>query len=342
MMPAVRFGLVATIALSLTGCMGGGGSSRANPESDLPDWYRQPPSRGPHLVVGVGDGADREAARATATAEVIRQLQLSVAVDDTNVRTVSSEQSSGSPRSERVVEQARRDVRMQAAQEDLPGISESAYHQGPRRDYVMVTFDRRVWANDLNARLGELDTTLTGADQRLQAAEGGAAIGIARDLIPVLIERADLVERLHVASPGSTVAAPPIDLLTVQAILRAQVDELTLFIQLADGLEAMRPTLVEACAALALPVVNDPNAAQLRLEVSVRTRTQTVQSLIRADGSADLVLTHATSGRQLAATSLESRTSANQEALAIERLHDRMAGQLATHIDTNIVDWLAR
>ena len=135
-------------------------------------------------MVGVGSGPDRRAAYNNAAAELARQLQLSIAVDDTTVRNYTAISDSSKPaRSERMVEDARQEVRAQAAQQGLPGVTEAEYHQGQRRDYVMVTFDRASWATDLVARLGEIDTVLnSAADQLATVGEGPAAIALARQL----------------------------------------------------------------------------------------------------------------------------------------------------------------
>ena len=140
-----------------------------------------------------------------------------------------------------------------------------------------------------------------------------------------MAERDLIAERIHVASPGTQVPPPPITTIAVQARLRALVDRLSIFVVLAEADEAMRPTLVEALAASALPVVVDQSTADFRLEASVRVSEQSVEGMIRADGSADVILVHVPSSRQVAATSIEDRAAANRSDLARERLLDRLA-----------------
>ena len=164
--------IMVPLAAALGGCFGGD-SGRSSSREAPPEWYLDPPDRGPNTMVSVGSGPNRRAAYDRAAAELSRQLRLDIQVDDQTVRdyigTTNASSSGDTTRSERMVEQALETVQTQSAQEGLPGVTEDEYHRGERQDYVMVTFDRSSWANDLIARLGEIDQQLSTARARARS-----------------------------------------------------------------------------------------------------------------------------------------------------------------------------
>ena len=117
---------------------------------------------------------------------------------------------------------------------------------------------------------------------------------------------------------------------------------MTVFLELDQSHAAMRPALIEAMAASSLPVVSNRQQALLIMSVTVRETIRNINGTIRADGSADLILSERTAGRQLAATSLSEVGDGTHPDIAKERLLDKLAAELAEHVDKHIVDWMAR
>ncbi len=350
MRPFQHVGLIA-LTLVLASC---GNDERpapaAAPRDTTPEWVRSPP-RSAGMLYGIGQGqrGDRDAALAAARNDLVSQLQVSIDADVEHEGTSTSEESTAKARTERYQEAARTKVRARASAEELPGLTVVKQEDGERSTWLLVSLDRRVWADDLRARIATVDQKLSrdlATIDRIPGTTAAQRLSIAGRLsawiIPGFAERDEYLRRLRLADPHLQAPAEPVDRGAITTRLADLLKDLTVEIAVGDDLRDLEPLAQQAFAKSGFRGVAVGNGT-LTVPLAWSTSAQTIGTQVRIDGrlSGTIRLAAAHGGATLAAVDLTERTSAPTEAAARDRLLRKLASALAKDLDQRLLKILA-
>ncbi len=336
-------------AMLLAGCFAGGGPRPV--DAAPPAWYSRPPQESGRLfAVGSAGPGDRDHAVAKARSDLVSQLRLTIKSQTTTSDDYSSQEATGASRAERLAQSARSDVQARAAAEDIPGITVVEQVDRPQTTYVLLRLDREAWAADLRADIAELDRRLPGEAaavtalptatpaQRIQAA--GAHI---RRLLPLLVQRDELLTRLRLALPGRAMPPDAIDRAGLDRRLADLLADLTVALPPDPSVASLAPQLVDSLRGVGLRSVAAGQPSVLVLPLILTTRVETIGEQIRIDGrlSGSLRLAPEAGGTELGGIAISERASSLREDVARERLAQKLAKQLAADLDQRLTRMLA-
>ena len=153
--------LVACLPLLLSAClsMGPRGDS-PGASGAVPPWVLNPPADTAEIWYGVGEGADRDAARRAALKDVASRLRVSISGKLENQVTETNGQ---------VDRQARIRVSEEVQKTEFRNFTVDQAAQGPKGFHVLVRVDRRAFVTDVRARLDALDATVAQAAPGLES-----------------------------------------------------------------------------------------------------------------------------------------------------------------------------
>ncbi|MFW5845357.1 MAG: hypothetical protein ACOCXJ_03935 [Planctomycetota bacterium] len=329
------------VFLGLLALLSACGASRS--QADLPLWVQQPPSA-PGREYAVGRGVVRRLAVDQAVAGVLAQVEVSVRSDRHDSSTYRSEESTDTPRSERLRMAIAEEIRTTVDLEDVQGLRIVREHQGPGGEFmVLAELDRREWARGLRHRVQLVDEDLAAAWQAFQAAapQQESAIGtllrLRRRVLPLAVER-DLLERRHaVVAPGSSLPEPPVDPARIQEQLATMLDSLRIALDLDEDLQALAPELINALAGAGFTVTDDPARAQLIVGLDLGLSQRRIDGLVRLDGMLTGTVIDAASRQLVCGLRSNERASAADAELARQRLLRDLAPQAAAALDAELM-----
>ena len=316
----------------------------------VPDWVAHPPSEaGMVYAVGQAPLGQREAALANAKRELVSQLQVTIQTDTRTNQNYAAEDASGQQRTERYQEGLTAEVRQRSGARDLPGVAPVRQEDAQGSTYVLVALDRAVWAKDLTARLAAADSALgteyagcSGAPQGTPGERLALAGRLLGRVLPLLVERTDLADRLRIATPGAQPPASPVSRTTLSSRITDLLTELPVALPGDPALADLLPALTDSLQRIGLTTLSGAEAkgAALRVELTLQVRTETIAGQVRADGVLKGALILA-DGRRLGGISLSDRASALGVDVAKERVVRKLAVKLAEDLDKRLLGMLA-
>lgn len=334
---------ILAFALLLGAC----GGPRNDPAfADLPAWVQQPPTRlGMAYAVGIGYSPD--SAQQNGKNEVLAQLQVTIeALREDQTLITRREDSSGS-RSAQMMNAVAESVLQRVAMQDVSGLRVAERAQGADgTHYALVALDRQAWAATLRQQITQLDTQLDAAWQTYQndLRQRGTLDQVAHlsgIVLPPAIEREALARRYALVNPGGSLATAPVATHTIRSAVAALLDGISIALAIGPDLAPIAVDCRQSLIARGFHVLDDPEAAQLVVELDLTIRGQAHGGLYRADGTLTGSIRESGSGRLLAAVRAEERASGNSPAIAGDRLKRKLAPLAAQAIDQALIERLA-
>ncbi|MBI1194401.1 MAG: hypothetical protein GC138_00940 [Gammaproteobacteria bacterium] len=241
MMFATRSLTVPATALLIAALLGGcAGGQRVSSRDTLPDWVSNPPSAGGHRFgvgsaeLGVDESAAMKLARDSATADIAKQLQVSISSTESIHKELLD--INGDQRFSQNVEQA---VISRVPEFRFSFLTlKDSYKDVPHaRLYVLLDLDVDKEAQAIRRRISELDDEIESAGKDL-GTDQDVRIDDLRRISAVLIrirERDALQERLRLFRPGSPTVATMTDLDDLERRLLARIASVRIEIRPANG-----------------------------------------------------------------------------------------------------------
>gem|GEM_PF-4431319 len=240
-MPVLRPSYMLTIALAIVLLGGCAGGQRAATSRDaLPDWVGDPPSATGHRFgvgsaeLGVDQSVAMKLARDSATADIAKQLQVSIS----STQFIHKEflDINGDQRFTQNVEQAVTS-RVPEFRFSFLTLKDSYKDERHARLYVLLDLDVNQEAQAIRRRISELDDEIEGANQELNTTKD-VRIDDLRRISAILIrlrERDALQERLRLFRPGSPTIATMTDLDALERRLLARIASVRIAIKPVNG-----------------------------------------------------------------------------------------------------------
>lgn len=340
--------LLPALLLLLSAC--GQEEQRAAPGTPVgpPAWVLTPP-REPGRLFGVGGApiGQREHAIDAAKGDIIKQISVSISVEDSTREVSTDERATGQERLERYESEARSQARQRSSMRDLPGLEVVKQEDAGDTTYVLATFDRSLWAADLRQRLADLDDRMVAAAKGSGGSELAEAGTLLKTLLPLFAERDELAGRLRLAEPGVQVAAPPVDRFQARRRIAIALQKLSFELPVGDEFRAMAPQLVESFTRQGIRAVpaGTGQVAQgevrLRLKLTRQASVRVVDGWHIADGAVSGLVEDQRNGRQVGGVKVSERASARSETEARDRLTERLCLRLVETLDKQLVTFLS-
>jgi len=331
--------VLVVVALLLCACGGSrsGQATHSRPPADqLPIWVRTTP-RIPGVLRGVGSGPDRDAALAAARAEVLAQLRVSIdSVRDE--RTRIEEQRTHDSVSGQLRRSVDETVKQQVSFDDVPGLTPIREHQHVDGEtYVMAELELAPWAEDLRVQLADVDQRLaTKVEAWPVAKEPVDDLIYGRQVVPLLVERTELVDLLRAVDSNRPVADSQVDLAAVEERLAAAMRATSLVVQV-QGLDLNQvPDLISALASRGVPVVPQVEQAAVQLQLQFEEQTRRFGQQLRVDGSISGALIRRSGGQRLDGIRVSSRAAGTDASIARNRLIEKLSPALAQAVERSL------
>lgn len=227
-----------SIAVLLGGCAGG--QSTSSSRGALPDWVTNPPTAAGHRFgvgsaeLGVDEASAMKLARDSATADIAKQLQVSISSTESIHKELLD--INGDQRFSQNVEQA---VTSRVPEFRFSFLTlKDSYKDVPHaRLYVLLDLDVNREAQAIRRHISELDDEIESASQDLDMSQDGR-IGDLRRISALLIrirERDALQERLRLFRPGSPSVATMTDLNALERRLLDRIASVRIEIRPSSG-----------------------------------------------------------------------------------------------------------
>jgi len=314
-----------------------------------PAWILNPPSKA-GMLYGVGlinRPGERDRAIEKARVDLVSQVEISIKAERQQDDRIVESQVSGGALTGKIDSESRSAVYTKVTMESLPGMTVDTVYDGPDQTAALVSLDRRAWANILRNQLTDHDAGLERRHEAEQATAASAPIPTAirtyRALAPMAAQRAEVARRLRIASPGESIPAAPVDINVLRAALLQKLGSLRLALIAKDANDpavAIIPKLYDQCAKTGLKIVSYKADADLRLSLTAKLSSTTINGDVRADGQIDGKLAQVNGDRRLAGFTITSRASSVNPDQAQQRVKTKLADLTAQQLEENLLNWL--
>jgi hypothetical protein len=236
---------------------------------EQPVWFTAPVESAQRLE-GRGSGADAEAARVAALADLIDQIVVTVA----DARSLTLVTASTGERTE-IREDFRQVLRSSSALRDLAGAEVLRREQVGDRWFLAVGIDRQALARQLAARLADLDGRLSRGLGERPAKPTAAWVATMRELLAAAREREAFAAAA--TAQGLAVAPNPLPPQTVRLHLGGLAEPALLALESAATAPGSAAGLRSAAPDLGIGLVEDASQARWQIRLAEQ-RTDTTTS----------------------------------------------------------------
>jgi hypothetical protein len=310
----------------------GRGPAKVDPLADnAPAWVRNPPLD-PSIIYASGGvaGNDREGAIADARKNLAAQLHIVIDGDTAAVRDDDTPD-------------LQRPAELHLKSLDLPNVRVNKLEYIGNVTYVLLAFDRSAWADQLRPQIATLDARIRDGLVHPPVATNRIAAAAKRYqlLRPLVQQRDELFARLLVADPNTTTGPAAVSVERLRNDLAGVLAGLSANVVVDGSLDAVQGDLYAALAGLGLRA-NPGIAGDLTVNLALRSGRSSVDGMERIEGSFTVEVRNSAERRLLGSLDVRLRASATANAVASDRLNQKVVERWREYLDDGFVDCLTR